>query len=100
MVLAGRKHLSPFSDPEDFYPSPAVFINTLPNVVLGEIAVRNSIKGETSLVMLPERDDTVIDKVIMVSASASRPSAVICGWVDCDAEDSYIADVKLLKINE
>jgi 3-oxoacyl-[acyl-carrier-protein] synthase-1 len=99
-VLADRKHLSTFSDPEDFYPSPAVFINTLPNVVLGEIAVRNSIKGETSLVMLPERDDTVIDKVIMVSASASRPSAVICGWVDCDAEDSYIADVKLLKINE
>ena len=97
-VLADRKHLSTFSNPEEFFPSPAVFINTLPNVVLGEIAVRNCIKGETTLVLLPFRDEAAIDRIMEATLSATRPSAVICGWVDCASEDSFIADLKLLKI--
>ena len=97
-VLADRKHLSTFSNPDEFYPSPAVFINTLPNVVLGEIAVKNSIKGETTLVLLPRRDEAAIDKVIEATVSATRPAVLICGWVDCDADDSFIADLKMLKI--
>ena len=97
-VLADRKHLSTFSNPDEFYPSPAVFINTLPNVVLGEIAVRNNIKGGTTLVMLPDRDETTIDRILEASLSATRPSVMICGWVDCDAQDSFIADLKIMKI--
>ena len=97
-VLADRKHLSTFSNPDEFYPSPAVFINTLPNVVLGEIAVRNNIKGETTLVMLPDRDETTIDRILEASLSATRPSVMIYGWVDCDAQDSFIADLKMMKI--
>ena len=97
-VLADRKHLSTFSDPKEFFPSPAIFINTLPNVVLGEIAVRNNIKGETTLVLLPERDETAMHRVIDATVSATRPSVMLYGWVDCDAEDSFIADLKMLKI--
>ena len=97
-VLADRKHLSTFSNPEEFYPSPAVFINTLPNVVLGEIAVMNTIKGETTLVMLPCRDDALIDSIVKASLSSTRPSIMIYGWVDCDADNSFVADLKMLKI--
>ena len=97
-VLADRKHLSTFSNPEDFYPSPAVFINTLPNVVLGEIAVMNTIKGETTLVMLPYRDDDLMDSLVKTSLASTRPSVMIYGWIDCDAEDSFVADLKMLKI--
>lgn len=97
-VLADRKHLSTFSNPDEFFPSPAVFINTLPNVVLGEIAVKNSIKGETTLVLLPDRDETAMQRIIEATVAATRPSVLICGWVDCDADDSFIADLKMLKI--
>lgn len=97
-VLADRKHLSTFSHPDEFFPSPAVFINTLPNVVLGEIAVKNSIKGETTLVLLPDRDETAMQRIIEATVAATRPSVLICGWVDCDADDSFIADLKMLKI--
>ena len=99
-LLADRKHLSTFSNPEEFYPSPAVFINTLPNVVLGEIAVKNNIQGETTLVMLGERNDALMEEIVNVSARATRPSAVIYGWVDCDAEDSFTAELKLMKITK
>ncbi|MBR3291869.1 MAG: hypothetical protein IKI66_06775 [Bacteroidales bacterium] len=97
-VMADRKHLSTFSDPEDFFPSPAVFINTLPNVVLGEIAVKNNIKGETTLVLLPHRDEAAMNRIIEATVSATRPSVMLCGWVDCDAEDSFVADLEMLKI--
>ena len=96
-VLADRKHLSTFAGTEGYYPSPAVFINTLPNVVLGEIAVKNEIKGETTLVMLPGRDDETIETIVDVTVRATGPSAVIYGWIDCDAEDSFRADLKLIK---
>lgn len=96
-ILADRKHLSTFSNPEEYYPSPAVFINTLPNVVLGEISVKNTIKGETTLVMLPERDNDVIERIVGVTLSATHPSVMIYGWVDCTAEDVYQADLIMLK---
>ena len=97
-VLADRKHLSTFSNPEEFYPSPAVFINTLPNVVLGEIAVKNNVKGETTLVLLPSRDEAAMSRIIEATGSVTGPAVMICGWIDCDSEDSYIADLKMLKI--
>lgn len=96
-VLADRKHLSTFSDKEEFYPSPAVFINTLPNIVLGEIAIKNNVKGETTLVMLPEEDEAVIDRVIRATLDATRPKAMIYGWVDCADDTTFKADLKLLK---
>ncbi|MDR1602774.1 MAG: 3-oxoacyl-ACP synthase [Tannerella sp.] len=33
---------------DDFFPSPSVFVYTLPNIVTAEIAIRNRIYGETS----------------------------------------------------
>ena len=97
-VLADRKHLSTFSNPEEFFPSPAVFINTLPNVVLGEIAVKNTIKGETTLVLLPGRDESAMNRIIDATLAATKPAVMICGWIDCDAEDSFTADLKMLKL--
>ena len=68
--------------------------------MLGEIAVKNNIKGETTLVILPGRDEAVMDRILQASLSATRPAAMICGWVDCPAEDTFIADLNLLKIKE
>ncbi|MBO4263365.1 MAG: hypothetical protein J5871_01640 [Bacteroidales bacterium] len=94
-VLADRKHLSTFCEPDAFYPSPAVFINTLPNVVLGELAVTCQVKGETTLVMLPEKDGETMETVIRVTLDATRPKALLCGWVDCTDENTFGAELEL-----
>ena len=98
-ILADRKHISSYSNPEEYYPSPSVFINTLPNVVLGEIAVKNTIKGETTLVMLPTKDDAMMETIVDITLVATQPSAMIYGWVDCVSEDSFFAELKLKKPN-
>ena len=99
-VLADRKHLSTYTHTDEYYPSPSVFINTLPNVVLGEIAMKNTIKGETTLVMLPEKDEPLNEKIVAATLAATRPTAVMAGWVDCTAEDAFYAELSLLKIKE
>jgi 3-oxoacyl-(acyl-carrier-protein) synthase len=41
------KHQQSINDPANYFPSPAVFVYTLPNIMLGEMAIRHKIQGET-----------------------------------------------------
>ena len=43
-------------NPDNYYPSPSVFVYTLPNIVTGEVAIRNKIHGETSFFILEDFD--------------------------------------------
>ena len=59
VILANRSasikndtdYLATISD-DNYYPSPALFVYTLPNIVTGEIAIRHHINGETAFYIL------------------------------------------------
>lgn len=95
-VLSDRRHIASFCGKEGFFPSPSVFLYTLPNVAVGEIAIRHGIKGETTLMILDGRNEALMDAVVDATLMASDVKNVITGWLDCPAEDDYIADLKLL----
>lgn len=97
-VIADRQHLGTFPSAGEFYPSPSVFLYTLPNVVLGELAATFGIKGETTFIILAQKDGTLMNTVVDATLAATAPSAVITGWADCSAEDSFEADLKLMKL--
>ena len=40
-VTNDRKYQDTIQRPDDYFPSPALFVYTLPNIVTGEIAIRN-----------------------------------------------------------
>jgi 3-oxoacyl-(acyl-carrier-protein) synthase len=42
-----EKHQESISDRGNYFPSPSVFVYTLPNIMTGEIAIRHKIKGKT-----------------------------------------------------
>ena len=42
---------------EDYFPSPSLFVYTLPNIVCGEIAIRNGYRAETSFYILGCKDE-------------------------------------------
>ena len=46
-LQADTAYQATIQDPDNFYPSPAAFVYTLPNIVTGEIAIRNKYFGET-----------------------------------------------------
>src|SRR5690606_36009536 len=43
-----RKHQKSIQDKNNFFPSPAIFVYTLPNIVLGEISIKHILHSENS----------------------------------------------------
>jgi hypothetical protein len=41
---------------QEFFPSPSLFVYTLPNIVLGEICIKNEWKGENMVFILEEKN--------------------------------------------
>ncbi len=78
-----------------YFPSPSVFVYTLPNIVTGEIAIRNKYLGETSCYILEGRDDRHIARVIDEAFMDSTTRSVLGGWLECSSDDSFEADLSL-----
>jgi 3-oxoacyl-[acyl-carrier-protein] synthase-1 len=78
-----------------FFPSPSVFVYTLPNIVTGEIAIRNKFYGETSFYVLEHQDDAEINRLIAEAALDTATHSVIGGWLECAADDDFTADIWL-----
>ena len=81
-------------DKENYYPSPALFVYTLPNIVTGELAIRHQIYGETACYVLPSLPVWEIYKdMVLTKCSATQ---VIIGWIECKDDTEYEAHVELL----
>ena len=63
-LVADMNYQKTIQDKENFYPSPAEFVYTLPNIVAGEIAIRNKIYGETVFYTLRHFSEDSIYKVV------------------------------------
>jgi 3-oxoacyl-[acyl-carrier-protein] synthase-1 len=95
-VVADRKHIATTFSDEGFFPSPSVFLYTLPNIVTGEIAIKHGYKGETSLYILDSRNDGLMEQITSSSFSQSETASILTGWVDCSDEDTFEAELKIL----
>ena len=80
-----------YEDTVHDFPSPALFVYTLPNIITGEIAIRNKYEGETSAYILdrfdPERFRSLVEQAFQDEVTRSA----LCGWVDCRADDDFTA---------
>ena len=97
-IVADRQHIASFTGNEGFFPSPSVFVYTLPNISIGEAAIRFSCKGETTMYIIPHRDDKTINEIQESTFRFSQVKTMITGWVDCESEDEFEADMKILSI--
>lgn len=91
-VVADRCHLGSIAKPGEFYPSPSVFLGTLPNIATGEIAIRHGYTGETSLYITDFRDEALMKTVVSSSFSQGGFRSLICGFVDCGFVDCEFVD--------
>lgn len=78
-----RNYQATIDTPETSFPSPSLFVYTLPNVLTGEIAIRNRYFGETNFIVLPEFDCKSISNAIEMSFSDPLLQSLVTGWVDC-----------------
>jgi hypothetical protein len=62
--------------------SPALFVYTLPNIVMGEISIRHGFKGENAFFTADAFDAEFIAAYITQLFAEEAISACICGWVE------------------
>ncbi|MBS1732786.1 MAG: hypothetical protein JST02_05775 [Bacteroidetes bacterium] len=63
-------------------PSPALFVYTLPNIVIGEISIRHNFKGEHAFFIFEDFDAAFIQEYVEGLLNNSILEACICGWVE------------------
>ena len=76
--VADRNFERTISDPDNFYPSPSVFVYTLPNIITGEICIRHGLMGESAFYDLA--DDAADEINTMISNMLMCHSSVVCGY--------------------
>ncbi len=96
-IVADRKFLTTILDKDNYFPSPADFLYTLPNIVTGEIAIKHQYKAETSLYILPRQDDELMRKVALTSFDDPTLQSMITGWIDCPDEDDFVAELMIVE---
>ena len=95
-VCADRQYIETIADPDNCFPSPSVFVYTLPNIVTGEIAIRNGYHGETSFYILPRQDDRLMQQILQASCLDSTTQSILCGWLDYEDDAHFVADLRIL----
>lgn len=91
-IVADKEFSATISE-GNFYPSPSAFIYTLPNISTGEIAIRNKYYGETSFYILKEKSEKLINDIVASTFTDKGIQSAICGWIDCDDEETFNAEL-------
>lgn len=95
-LQADTAYQATIQDAENFFPSPAAFVYTLPNIVTGEIAIRNKYFGETSFIVLPDRDPQIMARQLRLAFLDPMTESILGGWLDCTDENHFEAEIYLL----
>jgi 3-oxoacyl-[acyl-carrier-protein] synthase-1 len=67
---------------ENYFPSPSVFVYTLPNIVAGEIAIRNRLYGETSFYLCSEFDAEQLFQTVSNAFQDHQTHSVLAAWIE------------------
>ncbi|MEL1253878.1 3-oxoacyl-ACP synthase [Flavobacterium sp. DGU38] len=81
------KYQESISDKENYYPSPAVFVYTLPNICLGEISIRHQLKSENSFFIFDAFNTEFMSNYSNILLNSDKADKVLCGWVEYFNED-------------
>lgn len=76
-------------------PSPALFVYTLPNIVMGEISIRHKFYGEQMFFIQPLYDPVFLKRYIAGLFEEGLARNAIFGWLEVDNDGRYRADLEL-----
>ena len=92
-IASDKKYLASIVEKDNYFPSPSVFVYTLPNIVTGEIAIRNGYHGETSFYILPRKNELLMQDIIETTFMDEQTTSVLTGWLDYEDSEHFEADL-------
>ncbi len=90
------RHQTIIDEAGDENASPAVFVYTLPNVVLGEICIRHKIQGENTFFIEKYFQADKIEKYACIAMEKQKLKSCIIGWCELIG-NQYKAEFKLIE---
>lgn len=91
-----RKHQESIQNKESYYPSPAVFVYTLPNICIGEISIKYKLYSENSFFIFDNFNAAHLFSYTNSLLSSNKATQVLCGWVEFDDKNNYEAFLYLV----
>ena len=87
-----RKHQKSIDNEEDYFPSPAVFVYTLPNIFIGEISIKYKLFSENSFFIFENFNAQHLLDYSSSLLATGKTDKVLCGWVELDGDqyDAYL----------
>ncbi len=77
-----RNHQNTIMDRNEYFPSPSVFVYTLPNVVIGEICIRHKIFGEGNFFISDKFNPRFVFDYVSLLFANKLVQCCITGWVE------------------
>lgn len=81
-----------------FFPSPSAFVYTLPNIVTGEIAIRNNYHGETDFFILPTHDTEQMRRMLRTVTADPLTRSAVTGWIEAPDEQHIYTELQLIQL--
>lgn len=78
-----RAHQHSINNKSNYFPSPAVFVYTLPNITIGELAIKHKITGENAFFVSEQLN---IDLLVNYTETLfnNGTEAALVGWIEVD----------------
>jgi len=85
-----NQYQTTIQSPDSFFPSPSLFVYTLPNIVNGEIAIRNKFFGETFFYICRFFDACQIVDIVRSIFYEKTITAVLTAWIEYNDEKKEV----------
>ncbi len=75
-------HQESINNRSHYFPSPSVFVYTLPNIMIGEICIRHQLKGENAFLISEKFESSLLFNFVNELFLNNRVDVCLTGWVD------------------
>lgn len=86
-IETDRNHVKTISDKNHYFPSPAIFVYTLANIVIGEIAIKHKFTGENAFFVSEKFDEKLMHTYVSIALQNNHTTHALCGWVNVDGNE-------------
>lgn len=81
-LQSDEMHQQAIQQADNYFPSPSVFVYTLPNVAIGELCIRHQITGENYFFVSDRFDAVLLTEYTTLLFAENRCKTCVAGWTE------------------
>ncbi len=95
-LVSDANYQTTINDLENYFPSPSLFVYTLPNIAIGEVCIKHKIYGESIFYISQKFDASILYFHVNGLFENTDTQHCIVGWVEC-SDKTYEAFLLLVE---